>query len=81
MTRGKILKEADTFTTDDTEIGDFDTHEMKIQLKDQLPVKKNLSTFQNPFTKKEIKEYVEDLLNRDWIVPSESNYYSPVVGL
>ena len=26
VARGMILKEAGTFTTDDTEIGDFDTH-------------------------------------------------------
>ena len=30
VARGMILKEADTFTTDDTEIGDVDTHKMKI---------------------------------------------------
>ena len=37
IARGMILKEVDTFTTDDTEISDIDTHKMKIQLKDQVP--------------------------------------------
>ena len=41
MARGIILKEADTFTTDDTQIGDVDTHKLKIQLKDQVPMQKN----------------------------------------
>lgn len=53
---------------------------MKIQLKVQVPVQKNLTTFKNHFTKK-LKKYVEDLPNRGWIVPSESNYYSPAVAL
>ena len=41
VTRGIILKEADTFTTDDTQIGDVNTHKLKIQLKDQVPIQKN----------------------------------------
>ena len=33
-----ILKEADTLTTDDTEIGAVNTHKMQIRLKGQVPV-------------------------------------------
>lgn len=32
-----ILKEAEIFTTNDTEIGDVETHKMKIQLKYHVP--------------------------------------------
>ena len=46
--------------------------DMKTQLKDQVPVKKSYNRIPKPLHKK-IKEYVEDLLNRGWIVPSESN--------
>ena len=58
-----ILKEADTFTADDTEIGDVNTHKMNIQLKDQVPVQKNHNHIPKSLHK-EIKECVEDFLNR-----------------
>lgn len=32
-----ILKKAEIFTTNDTEIGDVETHKMKIQLKYHVP--------------------------------------------
>ena len=47
-----ILKEADTFTTDDIEIGN--THKMKIQLKNQVRVQKNYKCIPKPLYK-EIK--------------------------
>ena len=53
--RGKTLKEAHTFTTDDAEIGDVDTQKMKIQLKDHVSVQKNYICIPKPLYK-EIKE-------------------------
>ena len=79
VARGMILREADTFTTNDTEIDDVGVHKM-IQLKDQVPVQKNYNHIPKPLHR-EIKEYVENLLNRDWIIPSESNYNLPVVAV
>ena len=79
VSRSMILREADTFTTNDTEIDDVGVHKM-IQLKDQVPVQKNYNHIPKPLHR-EIKEYVEDLLNRDWIIPSESNYNLPVVAV
>ena len=63
VVKGMILKEAEAFTVDDREIGDVDTHKMKIQLTDQVPVQKNYKRIPKPLHK-EIKEYVEGLLNR-----------------
>ena len=63
-----MLKEADTLTTDDTEISDVGIHKM------------NYNCILKP-RYKEIKDDVEDLLNRGWIVPSESDYSSPVVAV
>ena len=37
VARGMILKEADTFNTDDTELSDIYTHKMNIQFKDRVP--------------------------------------------
>ena len=47
-----IPKEADTFTRDDTDIGDVDTRKMNIKLKDQVPVQKNCDHIQSHSTKK-----------------------------
>ena len=63
VVKGMILKEAEAFTVDDIEIDDVDTHKMKIQLTDQVPVQKNYKRIPKPLHK-EIKEYVEGLLNR-----------------
>ena len=63
VVKGMILKEAEAFTVDDIEIGDVDTHKMKIQLTDQVPVQKTYKRIPKPLHK-EIKEYVEGLLNR-----------------
>ena len=36
--RGMIIKEADIFTTDDSQMDDVNTNKIKIQLKDSVPV-------------------------------------------
>ena len=52
MARGMILKEAGTLTTDDTEIGDIDTHKkMKVQSKDQVLARKNYNGIVKPLCK------------------------------
>ena len=53
---------------------------IQFQLRGQVPVQKNYKRIPKPLHK-EIKEYVKHLQNRDWIVPSESNYSSAVVAL
>lgn len=50
--RVMILKEADTFTTDDTELGNGDTHKTNVQMNNQVAVEKNYNFVQNHFTKK-----------------------------
>ena len=49
--RGMILNEADKFTADDGEIGDADTHKMKIQLKDQVQLQNELCRIPKPLYK------------------------------
>ena len=51
---------------------------MKILLQDAAPVQRNCNRFPRPLFR-EIKSYVEDLLDRGWRVSSQSNYSSPVV--
>ena len=52
--------------------------QLKINLSDNRPVQKNYTTIPKPLYP-EVKQYVEDLLNRGWVRKSRSAYSSPVV--
>ena len=51
---------------------------MDINLTDSVPVQRKYTAIPRPLYA-EIKQYVEDLLNRGWIQKSRSAYSSPVV--
>lgn len=51
---------------------------MSILVKDDIPVQRAYSSVPKPLYK-EVKEYVQDLLARGWIVKSKSPYSAPVV--
>ena len=51
---------------------------MNINLTDNVPVQKTYTAVPRPLYP-EVKQYVEDLLNRGWIQKSRSAYSSPVV--
>ena len=74
-----IRDECRSFATDDSDIGHI-KDEMKIELEDQTPVQKRYNTIPKPLYP-EIKAYIEDLLNRDFIQQSNSNYSSPIVAV
>ena len=59
-------------------MGENKTYPMEINLKDSSPVQLNYnSVARNLYN--ELKMYIEDLLNKKWIVHSSSSYSSPVV--
>ena len=60
-----------------TYIGYAPELELEIKLLDQKPVEKNYINVPRPLYP-EIKQYVEDLLNRGFITKSKSSYLSPV---
>ena len=51
---------------------------MKLQMHDETPVQKQYRQISKPLYP-EVKSYLEDLLNRQWLKPSSSCYASPVV--
>jgi hypothetical protein len=51
---------------------------MKINLTDNIPVQKKYNSIPKPLYP-EVKQYIEDLLNRKFIRKSKSAYSSPVV--
>lgn len=77
----KLLEEESAvFCDGDDDIGNCPEIKMKIQLKDDIPVQKTYYGVPRPLYI-EIKSYVEDLLNKSWVVKSNSSYSSPVVAV
>ena len=75
--REMLCQEADAFAQDDEDIGCIKL-QMKINLTDHEPVQKNYLSIPRPLYP-EVKAYIEDLLNRNFIRKSRSPYSSSVV--
>ena len=75
--RAMLIEESEVFSTDDTDIGNVDHNKMKIRLKDDIPCQATCNSLPRPLYQ-ELKHYVEDLLNKQWITNSHSEYSSPV---
>ncbi|XP_051793415.1 uncharacterized protein b3gat1b isoform X1 [Acanthochromis polyacanthus] len=73
-----LREEAGAFARGDDDVGCIRSLEMSITLKDSTPVQKSYASIPKPLYK-EVKEYIEDLLARGWIVKSKSPYSAPVV--
>jgi hypothetical protein len=74
-----LMKEAGAFSTHD-EVGCMNDVQMHIRLKDEIPVQKKYNTVARALYG-EVKSYIEDLLNREQITPSQSSYSSPIVAV
>ena len=75
----KMLKEhQDSFVKDDSNVGSAQDLQMNISLKDNTPVQKDYVAVPRPLYP-EVKNYIEDLLNHQFIKKSTSPYSSPVV--
>ena len=79
IARKMLIEESESFTEGD-EIGCMKEVEMKIQLTDQTPVQRRYNSVPCPLYP-EVKAYIEDLLNKQWIKKSSSPYSSPVVAV
>ena len=62
----------------DDAIGFIDNLELDIRVTDETPVQRQYRRIPKPLYA-EVKNYLEDLLNRQWIKHSSSAYSSPVV--
>lgn len=70
--------ESDVFIASDDDIGDVNTHSMKINLQNNVPVQQTYHSV-SIHLYRELRNYSEDLLNKQWILHSNSAYSSPVV--
>ena len=75
-----LQKEKDAFSENEDDTGCIEEFQMKINLSNDKPVQKRYNSVPRPLYP-EIKNYIHDLLNRKWIVKSESPYSSPIVAV
>ena len=73
-----LCKEADAFAKDNEDIGCIEGLQMNSHLTDNQPIQKNYLSIPQPLYP-EVKSYIEDLLNRNFICKSKSSFSSSVV--
>lgn len=64
-----LFEESAAFARDSNDIGCIPSLRMSITLKDEVPVQSSYATVPKPLFK-EVKEYIQDLLMRGWIINS-----------
>ena len=73
-----LCEEQNSFSRNDDDIGIVPDLKLNINLTDNIPVQKNYVAVPRPLYP-EVKAYIEDLLNKNFICKSTSPYSSPVV--
>ncbi|KAL1267157.1 hypothetical protein QQF64_002832 [Cirrhinus molitorella] len=73
-----LYEESNAFAQGDDNIGCFPSLQMSISLKDNMPVQRAYASIPKPLYK-EVKEYIQNLIARGWVVKSKSPYEAPVV--
>ena len=78
IVRKMLFEESLAFARSDNDMGSIPSLQMSITLKDDIPVQKSYTSVPKPLYQ-EVKEYIQDLLAKGWIVKSKSPYSAPVV--
>ena len=73
-----LQKESSVFSANEHEVGNIPDLQLEIKLIDNVPVQKSYVNVPKPLFK-EVKSYIEDLVNRGFVRKSQSSYSSPVV--
>lgn len=73
-----LCEEAAAFARDENDIGCIPSLQMSVTLHGEIPVQKTYSSVPKPLFK-EVKQYIQELLLKDWITKSTSPYAAPVV--
>ena len=76
--KAMLLEEIESFSSGEDDIGSIEELKLKLNMRDTTPVQKTYNAIPRPLYP-EVKQYIEDLLNRGWITKSKSPYSSPVV--
>ena len=72
-----LIEECEVFSKSDSDIGDIQDFEMKINLSDNIPVKEAYRHIPRNLYD-EVKNYIHDLLVNGWVRESCSSYASPI---
>ncbi|XP_061153460.1 uncharacterized protein LOC133167007 isoform X1 [Syngnathus typhle] len=78
LVRKMLREECKAFARDENDVGSIPTLRMHISLHDQTPVQKTYISVPKPLHQ-EVKAYLQDLINRGWVMKSKSPYSSPIV--
>lgn len=78
LVREMLREECKAFSQDENDVGCIPSLRMHITLTDQTPVQKLYISVPKPL-QQEVKEYLQDLINRGWVTKSKSPYSSPIV--
>lgn len=78
VVRRMLYEESKAFARDGNDIGCNTSLQMVINLKDDIPVQRAYTSIPKPHLK-EVKEYIQDLIVKGWIVKSKSSYAAPIV--
>lgn len=73
-----LYEESNAFGRAGNDLGCIPNLQMVINLKDNVPVQRAYTSIPKPLFK-EVKEYIQDLLVKGWIVKSKSAYSAPVI--
>ena len=74
-----MREEISIFSVNDQDIGCVKTRQMKINLKNQVLVQQNYNSIPKQLYN-DMKDYFEDVLNKQSIIHWHSEYWSPVVA-
>ena len=73
-----LREEVNAFSANDSDVDNIPDLQLEINLTDEFPVQKSYVNVPKPLFS-EVKNYIEDLLNRGFISKSKSAYSSPVL--
>ena len=76
--RQMLWQERKAFSVDKEDVGCAEDLELELKTNDEVPVQRTYSNIPRPLMA-EVKSYIEDLLNRQWITKSKSAWSSPMV--
>ena len=78
IVRKMLIEDVESFSKTDDDVGRAEELQVDINLTGSVPVQRKYTVLRRPLYA-DVKQYVEDLLNRGWIQKSNFAYSSPVV--
>lgn len=73
-----LCEESGAFARNSSDIGCIPSLQMEIRPKDDIPVQRAYASIPKPLYR-EVKEYIQELLLKGWIVKSQPPYAAPVI--